>query len=517
MNAPPNILLLLSDEHSYRCLSFRDGDGAEPTDTPTLDGLAGSGCFFDAAYCQVPLCTPSRICLLTGRSPMGSGGWDNGAMLRPGIQTLPGALAQAGYATTLVGKMHLGGDRQFVGFQHRPYGDLTGHAGHQFDPIPTPDNPGDPNPFRGMRMRSRTVDAGVSTIPEALLQERCVAETTLAHLREHRANTPQQPWFCCASFSRPHFPLTAPQRFIDRYLDRVPPPKVGRTGDTADHPMTRGMAEGFNTKAIDEAEMMRARAAYFACVSQLDEIMGDMLAMLERSGLLENTIVVYTSDHGELAGEHGMWWKNSWHEAAARVPLIVQTPEHRSGKRPATTLQQPVSLADLMPTLCGFAGAQVPDDLDGIDLSSSIATGEEPQRGPVVFTNPMPRWGEGCEHVVLRDGRWKHVRFRGVGPDLLFDLEADPLEQRNLIETEPHQARRMDAFSREAWDFEAAQQQAADDDQLRKQHQFDAPKCHNAWHLPDGRVVDADAPMYHPRVIMDDPTQVISDMPKASR
>ena len=103
------------------------------------------------------------------------------------------------------------------------------------------------------------------------------------------------------------------------------------SGDSADHPMTRGAIAGFRTEEIEGAEMMKARAAYFACVDFLDEMLGDFLAVLERDGLLDNTVIVYTSDHGEMAGEHGLFWKNTWHEAAARVPLIISTPAHRRG------------------------------------------------------------------------------------------------------------------------------------------------------------------------------------------
>lgn len=507
----PNILFLLSDEHSFRCFSHLDPAGeGEPVRTPHLDRLAQRSCRFHHAYCQVPLCSPSRIGLLTGKDPMGSGGWDNGSILRPDVLTLPGQLAESGYTTALFGKMHLGGSRQFVGFQHRPYGDLTGDTGHQPDPIPTPRRP---DRDLGCAIRSRTADAGPSTIPEPLLQENVAANAALAFLRQHRHARPDRPWFACLSLSRPHFPLTSPSRFLDRYFGRDLPSKVGRTGDTADHPMTRGMAEGFRVDEMSVDEANHARAAYFANVDFLDEIIGDFLAGLERSGLLDDTIVIYTSDHGELAGEHGLWWKNSWHEAAARVPLIIQTPEHRDGAHAPAVFDTPVSLADLMPTLLGLADAPVPDDLDGHDLGPAIATNREPDRGPVFYTNPTARWGLGTEHCVIREGRWKHVRFRGVGPDLLFDLERDPLEQSNRIEQEPAVADRLGATSRERWNFDDAQAAFAKDQALLDRYPRRTERCTNAWHLPDGRVVDADAPLYHPRVISTDINADFSDAP----
>lgn len=511
----PNVLFLLSDEHSYRCLSAMDAatDG-EPVRTPTLDKLAQRGAWFKQAYCQVPLCTPSRICLLTGRNPMTSGGWDNCSYLKP-EQTLPSAFADAGYETCLIGKMHLGGDRQFVGFRHRPYGDITGGTGHQWEPL---------HRRGGQGVRARTLDAGVTEIPESLLQERVVAEETVAFLREHRHTAPDQPWMLCASFSRPHFPLTAPRRHFDRYWpDNVTQPKVDRTGDTADHPMTRGMAKGFRTEEVEHDEMMKARAGYFACVDWLDEILGDLLATLERDGLLENTIIVYASDHGELAGEHGMWFKGSWHEASVRVPLFVQTPEHRRGDRPASQIETPVSLADLMPTLCGLSGVPCPDGVEGVDLSDAVCTGTEPNRrsrgnrGPVMCVNPTPRWGKGTEHVVVREGRYKHVRFRAAGPDLLFDLESDPLEQHNRIDDPAHAeaAARLRSLAGQLWDFDAAERQQEADKQFLLDPPLAASASGNLYTLPDGRLVVLDeAVLHYPRLALEDPAAAIADWPE---
>ena len=496
----PNILFLFSDEHSYRCLSLLEGQTGEPVHTPILDSLAKQGAYFSSAYCQSPLCTPSRICLLTGRSPMTSGGWANNSYLRPELPTVPSAFADAGYATCLVGKMHLGGANQMAGFAHRPYGDLTGGAGHQRDPLSEREG--------GFEMRSRTADAGLTEIPESVLQEQVIVRETVSFLREQTAAEPDRPWFLCASFSRPHFPLTAPARFVNRYWpEGITPPKVGRTGDTAFHPMTVGMAKGFRTEEVSEQEMMKARAAYFACVDYLDEILGDLLHLMERSGLLENTVIVYTTDHGEMAGEHGMWWKNSWHEAAARVPLIIQTPSQRRGDSPGTRLDTPVSLADLFPTLCGLADIEAPDGLEGRNLSEAVSTGTVLPVEPVFVDNPLPRWGEGSEHRVVRLGQYKFVRFRGVGPHLLFDLDTDPLEQRNLLEngTEAELAigRQLKALVDETWDFDAAEaQRRKDEEELRRNSLKDGARRHgNCYQMPDGRIVAADTPLYDPKVV----------------
>lgn len=517
MSRRPNILLLLSDEHSHRFLSARSrADGGEPCRTPTLDGLIDRGTHFASAYCQMPLCTPSRISMLCGRHAHRSGAWSNHSILPPERPTFAGHLGAAGYATCTIGKMHLGGSRQYGGFQHRPYGDFGGPCGHQYDPLSSYEVDGRKP---GMDMRSRTADAGLSDVPESQLQEAAVIRESLAWLREQRHADPDRPWLLLSSFSRPHFPLTAPRRFLERYwpvdgeAGGVTPPRVPRSGDSAGHPMTVGAVAGFRTDEIGPEEGLRARAAYFACVDFLDELLGDYLALLERDGFLDDTIVIYTSDHGEMAGEHGLWWKNTWHESSVRVPLILSTPEHRRGEVPALRIDDPVSLADLFPTLCGFAGIDPPggqdEELDGVDLSAAArgdSRGDLATRG--VFAESLtPRWGEGTEFRLLRSGRYKYVTFRGCD-DLAFDVVDDPLEQKNLL-TAADTSEREETLRGlrdqllEGFDFAAVEAlRLRQTEELRARFPgratFSTPN--QVWR-GDGRLVEADGPLYDPAAV----------------
>ena len=508
-----NILYLLSDEHSFRCMGHvPEDEGGEPVYTPAFDGLAAQGTVFTDAYCQMPLCTPSRICQLTGLAVRRCGAWDNESVLRPGLTTLPQVLVGAGYETCLVGKMHLGGNRQFVGFQHRPYGDLTGKTGHQWEPLDGPEcHP----------MRNRTAHVGVTEIPESLIQDQVVAQETVAWLREHRHTRPEKPWFLCASFSRPHFPLTAPRRYFERYWpDGVTEPQVGAGGDAYDHPMSVGMRKGFRADEISYGEMKRARAAYFANVSYLDEVVGDLLLRLEIDGLLENTIIVYTTDHGEMAGEHGVWWKNGWYEACTRVPLIFSLPEQRKGARPAHRCRAPVSLADLFPTLCGFAGVEPPEGLDGIDLSAAVRSEAEPSNRPIFCDALKPRWGAGTEFRSIRWKQYKYVVFRDA-PPLFFDLADDPGEQRNLIvrgaEGEARAAlEHLARVARESIDFDAAERERVErDGSLKEDYRLELPKATgNLYLMPSGKLVNLDdAVLYKPTALSDDPDQTFGDYP----
>ncbi len=511
----PNILILMSDEHSIRCLGYRrDHAHVEPVRTPTLDGLAASGTVYDNAYTPMPLCTPARMCFLTARDAHRCGAWSNGSILDPRYATLPGHFAAHGYETCLVGKMHFGGSLQFHGFRHRPFGDFGGAPSHQPDPLQ--------KAGAGLTgLRTRTVDAGVTAIPEALLQEQLVARETVAFLREHAHRQPDTPWLLCASFSRPHFPLTAPQRMLDRYWpEGVTHPWVGRTGDAAEHPVTLGVRRGFQTDAIGEQEALRARAAYFACVDYLDEVLGDLLGTLERTGQLENTIIAYVSDHGEMAGEHGLWWKHTWHEAATRIPFIVQVPEQRRGALAAQRRLEPASLNDLFPTLCGLAGLPQPEEVDGLDLSAATR-GASPAvpAARLVSQSPTPRWGEGSEFRVVRAGRFKYVAFRGA-PELLFDVESDPREQKDLAPRATGESARAlaegrrvasEGFSWDALDAERERAQGALTARYRKRSGARGP---NQFLLADGRLVEAETTLYQPVVASANPAADFDDWPR---
>lgn len=515
MPGRPNILLIASDEHSHRFLSARPpANGGEPCRTPTLDGLIEQGTHFDAAYCQMPLCSPSRMSMLSGRQPHRCGAWGNASILDPEIPTIGSHLQKAGYDTAVVGKLHLGGSLQHAGFGARPYGDFGGPCAHQFDPLSKWADDCKP----GMDMRSRTADAGLSEVPESMLQENVVARETLSWLRQQRHRSPDKPWMVFASLSRPHFPLTAPSRFFDRYWPQgVTPPRIGTDSDAMDHPMTRGAIKGFRTEEIAREESMKARAGYFACVDLLDEILGDMLALLERDGLLDNTVVVYTSDHGEMAGEHGLWWKHTWHESSARVPLIFSLPEQRRGKTAGQTLQTPASLADIFPTLCGLAGAEAPAGLDGLDLSAALRGAACPAldgRPGVITENPTPRWGAGTEFRMLRTQRYKYIAFRDC-PDLAFDLQEDPDEQHDLL-AGPERPAEVEALRQEAlrgFDFDAVEEsRRTQEAALKKRYpQRVHPRTPNQILLGDGRLVEADQALYYPEVLSQDPSHDFDD------
>ena len=299
MNPRPNILFLLSDQHAADVAGYA---GDLVVRTQNLDALAARSVQLTSAVCASPVCTPSRISILTGKEPHHANAWEGHWPVFPEHVTWPGHFAAHGYRTCLVGKMHVGGKDQMFGFQHRPYGDLRHGVSHQPEPIDL---------FPGY---DHVESAGVTEIPESLLQDVVVTRETLSFVLEHADREPDTPWFVCASYSRPHPPLTAPGRYLRRYRDRVP---AAPTAEQTSEPYARRCWEAEGAAGLDEAQEKLGREAYYGCVDFLDDCIGELLDGLNKAGMLENTVVIYTSDHGEMAANHGLWGK---------VDSFVKTP-----------------------------------------------------------------------------------------------------------------------------------------------------------------------------------------------
>ena len=394
-----------------------------------------------------------------------------------------------------------------------------------------PDHQKDPLSLPGVRdhifMPSIIDDVGLSDIPESMLQEQVVAREATAWIREQEHANPQQPWLSYCSFVHPHFPMNAARRFFERYYpEGVTPPWIGPGGDSQNHPATQavlrsdgGQSQGHHAADITAEQTQRARAAYFACVDQLDEIIGDFLAVLERDGLLDNTVVIYTSDHGELAGEHGLWWKQTWHEASARVPLIISLPEHRRGELAPAEIATPASLADMFPTLCGLTGTPPLDELPGVDLTPALQGNACPdlENRPGALVEYM-----GLGYRMIRSPRYKYIACRD-GDDLAFDLVDDPDEQRNLVGRArgevADELERLKAVIYDGFDFDEAarfmQRESA-----RYQQQYPSriqSTTSNQILRGDGMLVEADQPLYYPNVASEDPRMDFADCPQQQR
>ena len=491
----PNVLFLLTDQHSPRIAGFA---GDEVVQTPHLDRLAAKSIQFDAAICASPICTPSRMCLLTGREAHRVSAWNNHWVIFPEHVTWPAHFSANGYRTCLVGKMHFGGRDQMQGFQHRPYGDLRHGLGHQPDPIDL------------FPVYAGPLGAGVTEIPESLLQDVVVTRETLAYLLEHNDREPDIPWFCCASYSRPHAPFTAPGRYIRRYRDRVPAIEIPEDFQDRLDPFSRRTFAGESGGEMTATQSLRAREAYYANVDFADDCIGELLNGLDAAGLLDNTIVIYSSDHGEMAGEHGLWGKVVPFDPSVCVPLLISGPGVREGH---SRVRDPVSLMDLYPTTASLCGLPIPDGLDGVDLSSVLADPvEKPAReyapssffayGVRVRGGVGAREDEPCNAMrLLRSRDWKYVEIEG-GPPFLFDLVNDPDETINVADRPENnqRCRQMQEalFQGFGWDL-VHEQLEKDRSRLGQYLSGHKPTTPNQYMLPDGRVFDAEGDLYAAR------------------
>ncbi len=412
----PNILFFLSDQHSYKYLNENM--------TPNLCALSREGTSFDNAYCQNPLCVPSRACLLTGRYSKNLGIYENRHIMQSGIETLPRALSRAGYKTCLVGKTHINGE-QFAGYNERPYGDFLGQ-GHQ------PEYPRTGLEADESGLGDILENAGATSIPLPMTQtEICVAES-VKWLQRHKAVCPEKPFFLSVNFDKPHFPYRCPQSFFEKYEGRAALPEY--PADYANTGAVEFVRKAFEINGAwehygkDPDIHKRALAAYAGCVEWVDDAVGRILDALDFLGLSDDTVVIYSTDHGEMAGEKGAWQKTVFFEPSARVPLIFRWPKAIA----ADTVKHGLAgLVDLFPTLCSLTGTPQPDTYDGTDLSGCILGSADSPRGAVFSESTVLKVPEhaGC---MLRDNRYKYNYYLS-GKHELYDLEADPNELNNLI------------------------------------------------------------------------------------
>jgi choline-sulfatase len=425
-NGMPNFLFILSDQHNPHALGCA---GYSCVATPNLDRLAHDGMMFNEAYCQNPLCVPSRSSLITGQYCRDIGIYDNQDILDVNHTTFPEVLAAAGYRTCLIGKAHFNGE-QYHGYQERPYGDLLGQA-HQPDPRRLP-HLGDSG------LGDIVSASGPSGIPLPLTQtEICVAET-VKWLQTHVGMRRDQPFCLSVNFDKPHFPIKPPLEYFQRYEGKVKLPNVPDAHIEQVVPFVRTAHEVFKKRNPD-SEMREAAertlAAYYGCVEWVDNAIGRILDTLEYLGLAEDTVVIYTSDHGEMAGEHGVWNKSLFYESSSRVPLIVRWPGRGLSGKSENTI---VGLMDLFPTLCEIAGIETPAVCQGTSLAP-LLTGSGTLERDAVFSESVlvgrPEYA-GC---MIRTGKWKYVYYLDESEEL-YDLEADRDEWNNLAQMPEHKS-----------------------------------------------------------------------------
>jgi choline-sulfatase len=428
--------MLFSDEHNARMSGFM---GDRIVLTPNLDRLSSEGVTFDNAYCNSPLCSPSRQSFMAGLYCHRIGMWNNTAAMPEDTVTWAHMLSLAGYETNLVGKMHFNGYQKMHGFDRRPV--LEGNqAGQDFyswgirtshvwtDPLPYQSGKG------GMQPQLRDASEDVPERDPIFRKDFEVLDVTLKMLREKAAHQEDKPWAICSTFVLPHPPWKARADILKKYRGKgdLPFNREGKGRDTCDQYTQKYYGDLFE---LSDDEIRNAREVYFALIEEFDEYAGRILDCLKENGLDENTVVFYFSDHGEMAGEHGLWAKTTLLEASVRIPLVVRWPGHYEA---GTRISTPVSLVDLYPTFLDIAGQDLPAPLavDGHSLVPLLEGRPQDFTGGDVFGEFE---GEGWNHprAFLRSGPYKYV-YNHTADERLYDLEVDPHEMNDLSRCPSH-------------------------------------------------------------------------------
>ncbi|CDM56090.1 MULTISPECIES: choline-sulfatase [Rhizobium] len=419
--ARPNILILMVDQLNGTL--FPDGP-AEFLHAPHLKALAKRSVRFANTYTASPLCAPARASFMSGQLPSRTRVYDNAAEFASDIPTFAHHLRAAGYHTALSGKMHFVGPDQLHGFEERLTTDI-----YPADFGWTPDytKPGERIDWWYHNLGSVT-GAGVAEITNQMEYDDEVAYNATRKLYDLSRRHDDRPWCLTVSFTHPHDPYVARRKYWDLYENcpALDPDVDALPFDQQDpHSQRLLKACDYDAFEITREQIRRARQGYFASISYIDDKIGELLDVLERGRMADNTIVLFVSDHGDMLGERGLWFKMCFFDGSSRVPLTIAAPGWN-----AACIQQPVSTLDVTPTLAALAGidmTKLAPWTDGEDLAP-LATGTG-ARGPVA----MEYAAEGSEAplVCLRDGRFK-LTLCDKDPPMLFDLQADPRELTNL-------------------------------------------------------------------------------------
>ena len=419
-NQRPNILLIMSDEHAPM---YSGAYGHALVKTPNMDRLAEEGATFDSAYCNSPLCCPGRMSFMTGHYVHHIGTWDNASPLASDAITWAHLLRVAGYDVVLDGKQHFCGPDQLHGFRTQLARDLHAELWTK-DGVPH----GAADWARGTPPAARPWGAlgkaGPGTTLEIEVDDRVQAKA-LAYLRDPIQK--EHPWALNVSFIAPHFPLIVPERFWKLYpLADIDMPEIPAGHLESQHPVHQRMRQMFGCVDFPEEFVRRGRAGYYGLITYLDEKIGQLLDVLEETGQRENTIVIYTSDHGEMNGEHGMWRKSSFYEASVRVPLQISWPGHiPTGGR----ISEVVSLVDLVATLVEIADIPQQVPLDGESLLC-LMQGKHADWRDEAFSEYLAH-GVSRPTAMLRKGRYK-LHYSLGDPPQLYDILNDPNEFHDL-------------------------------------------------------------------------------------
>ena len=415
MQERPNLLYIHSDQHNPYVTGCYGDDLIQ---TPNLDKLAAEGVVFENVYCPSPICVPSRMSMLTGRYPYENKVWTNSHILDSAIPTFAHAMGAAEYKPVLIGRMHALGPDQLHGYTERLVGD---HG---------PNHPGGGGVDHGelsgtagpTRISLEKSGAGQSAYQ---VHDEDVTAATVDYLNrlgvQKRAGLLDKPFSLSVGFMLPHQPFVARKEDYELYEGRISMPKIHETFSDSLHPYFKWWREKCGICEVTSDEILRSRTAYWGLVTRMDLMIGQILNALEENGLDQNTVILYSSDHGEQVGEHGLWWKQTFYEHSVKVPAILSW---RGNLPEGIRCERVISSLDLNATML--------DALDAPPLPNSrgrsvlpLCKDENSDWEDVAYSEFCT--DDGCYHRMIRCDEWKLNYYHGL-PLQLFNLREDPDE-----------------------------------------------------------------------------------------
>ncbi|MEQ6203969.1 sulfatase-like hydrolase/transferase [Sulfitobacter sp. HNIBRBA2951] len=473
MTDTPNVLWIMADQLRFDYLSCY---GHPHLHTPHIDALAKRGVQFNKAYVQSPVCGPSRMSAYTGRYVRSHGSTWNGMPLRVGEPTLGDHLRQAGARAVLVGKTHMTADQEgmawlgidpaseigvrvsecgFEAFERddglhpdsarqrwSAYDDYLVNLGY------TSENPWEDFANSGVDADGEILSAWLlknsrlaANVPEEHSETAYMTDRAMDFMTQ--AQEDGQPWMCHLSYIKPHWPYIVPAPYHDMYgPEHIVDPIRSDAERDVDHPLLRAYQNARVCKSFSRDHVREhVIPAYMGLIKQLDDNLGRLFAWMDEAGISENTIIAFTSDHGDYMGDHWMGDKDFYHEVAAKVPLIICDPRPAADATRGTATDELVEMIDLAPTfLNALGGAPKPHILEGRDLTPLLhgTTGfsrryaiSEHDYSSFEMAQELNVPQEDARTVMIHDGRWKYIRCEGFAP-VMFDLEADPQELTDI-------------------------------------------------------------------------------------
>ena len=427
----PNILLIHADQHRADCLSCM---GNPDVKTPQIDALAADGVRHTRHYSVYPVCTPSRYSMLSGLYPHQHTGWTNVSSIPSHTRTFPKMLKQAGYHTMAVGKMHMSPTYLDVGFDELILAEQCG-AGRYEDEYH--EMLADNGKIDAVDLRDQVSEirahassdyfdsfgAEASDLPLSEYSTEWITEQALLELRNWNCEGGR---FLMVGYVKPHHPFDPPAPYSTMYNPDALTllPDFTAENLAVDYARNPGY---FDMKTLTEPALRKAMALYYGCITEIDDNIGRLIGALKSFGLYENTMIIYTSDHGEFLGCHHMLLKgNHLYEPLAKVPLIIKYPENARAGITDEGLSENI---DLAPTILRTAGVEIPFEMSGIPLNDGNSR-------PFAFSEGDYGAGKGdrCIHYMIRDERFKLILTGSLEQGLLFDLQKDPNELENLFE-----------------------------------------------------------------------------------